>query len=148
MNFDLNGLNDRLERLEKENRRLKVWGGIAAGAVLCLGLFGFAAPIVCDIVTGERLVIRDNSGRQRVGIDAYHNDAPGLTLNDTNGRERAKMGLNDKGDVTLSFFDEKGTAKASYLFAADGAPKTDAPKTGDGKPAKSDPSMATEDSAR
>jgi hypothetical protein len=146
MSFDMQSVNDRLERLEKQNRRLKVWGGVAVGGLLSLGLFGFAAPI-CDIVTGERLVIRDNSGRQRVGIDAYHNDAPGLTLNDTSGRERAKMGLNDKGDVTLSFFDEKGTAKASYLFAADGAPKTDAPKTGDGK-SKNDPSIASDEGTR
>ncbi len=155
MNFDLKGLNDRLERLEKENKRLKVWGGIAAGGFLCIGLFGFAAPVVCDIVTGERLVIRDNSGRQRVGIDAYHNSAPGMTLNDVNGRERAKLGLNDKGDVTLSFTDEKGTAKASYLFSAEGAPKDEAPKTGDkekekekDKEKKNDPSMATDEAMR
>ena len=148
MNFDSKSLNERLERLERENKRLKVWGGIAAGGLLCLGLFGFAAPVVCDIVTGERLVIRDNSGRQRVGIDAYHNNAPGLTLNDANGRERAKLGLNDKGDVMLSFTDEKGGAKASYLFAAEGAPKEDAPKTGETKEKKNDPSMASEDSGR
>lgn len=146
MSFEPMNVNDRLARLERENKRLKVWGGVAVGGLLSLGLFGFAAPI-CDVVTGERLVIRDNSGRQRVGIDAYHNEVPGLTLNDTNGRERAKMALNDKGDVTLSFFDEKGTAKASYLFASDGAPK-DQPKTGDCKEKKNDPSMAQEDGAR
>lgn len=148
MSIELQGLTDRLERLEKENRRLKKWGGIAAAALGCLGLFGFAAPVVCDIVTGERLVIRDNSGRQRVGIDAYHNESPGLTLNDASGRERAKLCLNDKGDVTLSFVDERGSAKTSYLFAADGAPKADAPKTGDPKPAKNDPSMATDEASR
>ena len=138
MGFESMNVNDRLARLERENKRLKVWGGLAAGGMLCLGLFGFAAPI-CDVVTGERLVIRDNSGRQRVGIDAYHSEVPGLTLNDTNGRERAKMALNEKGNVTLSFFDEKGTAKASYLFASDGAPK-DPPKTGDAK-TKNDPAL-------
>jgi hypothetical protein len=148
MNIELNGLNDRLERLERENKRLKLWGGIAAGGLLCIGLFGFAAPVVCDIVTGERLVIRDTNGRQRVGIDAYRSSAPGLTLNDSNGRERAKLGLNDKGDVTLSFTDEKGGAKASYLFAAEGAPKEDGPKTGDCKEKKNDPSMASEESLR
>jgi hypothetical protein len=148
MSIEVQRLQDRLERLERDNQRLKVWGGIAAGGLLCVGLFGFAAPVVCDIVTGERLVIRDNSGRQRVGIDAYHNNTPGVTLNDANGRERAKLGLNDKGDVTLSFTDEKGGAKASYLFAAEGAPKDEAPKTGDCKEKKNDPSMATDEGTR
>lgn len=143
MNSEFNVLNDRLARLEHENRRLKKWGGIAIAALGTLGLFSFAAPVVCDIVTGERLVIRDNSGRTRFDLDAYHNDAPGLTLHDTAGRVRAKLGLDDKGDVTLSFVDEKGGAKASYLFAANGAPKADEAKTGD-KPVKSDPSMAND----
>jgi hypothetical protein len=144
MSFEVQRLNDRLDRLEKENRRLKKWGGIAVAALGCLGLFGFAAPVVCDIVTGERLVIRDNSGRQRAGIDAYHTEAPGLTLHDASGRQRAKLGLDEKGDVSLSFFDEKGGAKASYLFAADGAPKAEPVKTGD-KPVKADPSVASEE---
>ncbi len=137
MSFEVQSVNDRLERLEKENRRLKKWGGIAAGAFVALGLFGFAGPVVCDIVTGERLVIRDGAGRQRAGFDAYHNEAPGLTLHDANGRQRAKLSLDAKGDVSLSFTDEKGGAKASYLFAADGAPKTEPVKTGD----KKDPSV-------
>jgi len=141
MTTELRQLNERIERLERQNQRLKTWGKVAGGALLGLGLFGFAAPVVCDVVTGERLVIRDNGGRQRFGLDAYHNEAPGLTLHDSAGRQRAKLGLDDKGDVTLSFLDEKGNAKASYLFAANGAPKADEPKTGD---KRTDPSMAQE----
>jgi hypothetical protein len=63
-------------------------------------------------------------------------------MHDANGRARAKIALDDKGDVTLSFYDEKGGAKASYLFAANGTPK-DEPRTGD-KPAKIDPAMAND----
>ncbi|MBL8857361.1 MAG: hypothetical protein JNL28_02495 [Planctomycetes bacterium] len=142
MNSDFNTLNARLTQLERENRRLKKWGAIASGALCTLALVGFAAPIVCDIVTGERLVIRDHTGRARVGIDAYRTELPGLTLHDKSGRERAKLAIDDKGDATLSFTDEKGVAKASYLFAANGAPKADQPTTGDDKPVKTDPSMA------
>ena len=142
MNSDFNTLNDRLAKLETENLRLKKWGVIASGALCTLALSGFAAPLVCDIVTGERLVIRDNSGRARVGIDAYHTETPGLTLHDKSGRERAKLSIDDKGDATLSFTNEKGIAKASYLFAANGSPKATEPATGDDKPVKTDPSMA------
>jgi len=137
--MSLDVLNARLERLEQENRRLKKWGGIAAASLGLLGLFGFAAPVVCDIVSGERLVVRDEMGRQRFGLDAYHTQAPAISLHDASGRARARLAIDEKGDLTMSFFDERGGAKASYLFAADGSPKAEEPKTGDKKP---DPSVA------
>lgn len=137
--MSLEVLNARLERLEKENRRLKKWGAIAASSLGVIALFGFAAPVVCDIVSGERLVVRDEMGRQRFGVDAYRTQAPTISLHDANGRARARIGVDEKGDLTMSFFDEKGGAKASYLFAADGAPKAEEPKTGE---KKSDPSVA------
>ncbi len=141
MNPDIHSLTERIAKLEQQNRRMKRVSVLAGGFLGALALVGFAAPVVCDIVTGERLVIRDNYGRTRIGIDAYHNEAPGLTLHDGSGRERAKLAVNDKGDVTLSFLDEKGNSKASYLFAANGAPKEE-PKTGDDKPVRNDPAMA------
>ncbi len=143
MNAEIQTLTARLEKLEVQNRRLKRWGLVAGGALCTLAMFGAAAPL-CDIVTGERLVIRDNSGRARVGIDAYHTELPGLTMHDSAGRERAKLAIDAKGDVSLSFTDEKGAAKASYLFAANGAPKSDQPKTGDDTPKKNDPSLAND----
>ncbi|MDZ4774965.1 MAG: hypothetical protein SGI72_17740 [Planctomycetota bacterium] len=143
MNTDIRSLEARLQSLEVQNRRLKKWSLVAGGALATLTMFGAAAPL-CDIVTGERLVIRDSSNRTRVGIDAYHTETPGVTMHDKSGRERAKLSIDDKGDVTLSFTDEKGAAQASYLFAANGAPKADAPKTGEDKPVKNDPSLPTE----
>lgn len=140
MNSDQRSLTDRIEKLEAQNRRLKRVGAIAGGALCALGLFGAAAPL-CDIVTGERLVLRDQTGRQRVGMDAYHTETPGITLHDKSGRERAKISIDERGDVTLAFTDEKGAAKASYLFAANGAPKAEQPKTED-RPVKNDPAMA------
>lgn len=142
MSNELRQLTERLERLERQNKNLKRWSAIAGGALLGLGLFGFAAPVVCDVVTGERLVIRDASGRQRFGLDAYHVEQPGITLHDGAGRTRAKLGLDEKGDATLAFFDEKGNAKASYLFAANGAPKAEEAPTGE---KRVDPSMARSD---
>ena len=144
MNDELHGVTDRLERLERENRRLKRWGGIAAGAFVTLGLFGFALPAVCDVVTGERLVIRDGSGRQRAVIDAYGTKTPGLALHDASGKQRAKLALDEKGDVTLSFYDAQGGAKASYLFAAEGAPQTEDNRTGEKGAVKNDPAMASD----
>jgi hypothetical protein len=141
MSLEMRDVGARLERLERENRRLKKWGALAACALGGLGLFGFAAPAICDGLYGERLVIRNNRGQERLTFDAYMTQTPTLGLHDATGRSRARLGLDDKGDVTLSLYDESGNAKASYKFAADVAPKTEE-KARDEKPAKTDPSMA------
>jgi hypothetical protein len=122
MNVDSNELNVRLERLEKQNKNLKRWG---AGLALGLGLLGLAsAKMVCDTVTGERLVLHDTSGRTRVTVDAYGSDSPALVFNSRDGRAAAKMGVDERtGELVLNVFDAKGGVKASWSLGKD-APKT------------------------
>jgi hypothetical protein len=131
MNVESNELNVRLERLEKQNKNLKRWG---AGLALGLGLLGLAsAKMVCDTVTGERLVLRDPSGRTRVSVDAYSSDAPSLVFHSRDGRQTAKMGVNEKsGELVLTVFDAKGGTKASWSLG------NEAPKTQEPTPKKAD----------
>ena len=125
MNFESHDLNVRLERLEQQNKNLKRWG---AGLALGLGLLGLAsAKMVCDTVTGERLVIHDTSGRARVTVDAYGSDTPSLVFNNRDGRASAKMGVNEKsGELVLTVFDAKGGVKASWSLGNE-SPKTQEP---------------------
>jgi hypothetical protein len=111
-------LSTRLDRLERENRRFKRFGLAAALAVGALGLAA-AAPVMCDVVMGERLVLRDTSGRQRVLIDAYRVDNPSLSLADAQGRVRAKLALDAQGDLVVNLLDEKGATKGTHRFGAD-----------------------------
>ena len=129
MNFESNDLNVRLERLEKQNRNLKRWG---AGLALGVGLLGLAsAKLVCDPVTGERLVLHDTSGRTRVTVDAYGSESPSLVFHARDGRATAKMGVNEKtGELVLNVFDQKGGVKASWSLG------NEAPKTQDAAPEK------------
>ena len=79
MTQELSDLGVRLAKLERENKTLKRWGLGLAGGALALSLASMAGPI-CDVVTGERLVIRDNSGRQRFMVDAYNTDTPTVSF--------------------------------------------------------------------
>ena len=125
MNVESHELNVRLERLEKQNRNLKRWG---AGLALGVGLLGLAsAKLVCDVVTGERLVLHDSSGRTRVTVDAYAAEAPSLVFHNREGRATAKMGVNEKsGELVIHVFDAKGGVKASWALGNE-APKTQEP---------------------
>ena len=129
MNVDPSALNVRLERLEKQNKNLKRWG---AGLALGLGLLGLAsAKMVCDTVTGERLVIRDSSGRTRVTVDAYSSETPGLIFHGRDGRATAKIGINEKsGERVMNVFDGKGGVKASWALG------NECPQTKDPAPEK------------
>jgi hypothetical protein len=129
MNTDPRDLNIRLERLEQQNKNLKRWG---AGLALGLGLLGLAsAKLVCDTVTGERLVISDPSGHRRVTIDAYGSETPGLVFHSRDGRTTAKMSVDDKsGELVMNVYDAKGGVKATWSLG------NEAPKTKDTAPEK------------
>jgi len=129
MSTDPRELNVRLERLEKQNKNLKRWG---AGMALGLGLLGLAsAKLVCDTVTGERLVLHDSSGRTRVMVDAYATDSPSLVFHSREGKPLAKMGMDEKsGELVINVLDQKGGVKASWRLG------NEAPKTKDAAPEK------------
>ena len=129
MNIESSDLNVRLERLEQQNKSLKRWG---AGLALGLGLLGLAsAKLVCDTVTGERLVIHDPSGRTRVTVDAYGSDAPSLVFHNRDGRATAKIGVDEKsGELVMNVYDQKGAVKANWTLG------NECPRTKDAAPQK------------
>lgn len=130
MQNEFSELNDRLQRLEQSNRRLKRTAGFLAGGFVIAGLAAFAAPSMCDVLYGERLVLRDTSGHQRLVMDAYRNEAPTITWHDKDGRALAKLGLNNDGVASLEYFDKQGQSKSSYSLSPEGQKaKTDAVPT-------------------
>lgn len=141
MNDRVHELSVRLERLERQNRRMKRAGLCAALGLGLLGLAGAAAPI-CDVLTGERLVLRDESGRTRVTLDAYRTETPALALSDKSGRVRARLGLDDRGDALLTVLDEKGAVRGTHRFGADAAPATRSSEPAPPPKKDGDPSVA------
>ena len=105
-------LAGRIQQLERTNKRMKLFGGLALG--LCL--VGFAAPKMCDIITGERLVLRDERGRSRVTIDAYHAETPAITFQNAEGRTVGALAVSGDGIANLTLFDAKGKQRGSYKW--------------------------------
>ena len=94
----------RVEKLEKQNRRLRRVGGGLLAVLGVVGLMSMAAPRVCKTVWGERFVLRDSQGRDRMRLDAYSSTSPSLTLMNRSGTGTARLILAEDGDMQLQFF--------------------------------------------
>jgi hypothetical protein len=105
--FETQDLARRLEKLERENRRLKRGGLVVAGLLGLVGLTGMVAPRLCNTVWAERFVLNDNGGKTRLTLDAYRSGDPVVTAQDQSGKTIAKLTLS--GSPTLEFYDAEGT---------------------------------------
>src|SRR5262249_36930430 len=102
---------DRLERLERENRRLR-WTVHATLAIACLILLAAqAAPRATPAV---------------VEATAFH-------LLDPDGRVRTRLGFSFDGRPQLIFRDDADTARATLEIETSGAPRLSL-SGADGKP--------------
>ena len=125
---DLPDLAQRVEKLEKANRRLKLAGVLAMALVGCLLLLGAASPK--RTVEAEEFILRDANGEVRAllgmiqegpmfalyGAEPHRGsrailrmaaEGPMLTLSDENKQIRVMLGTTSNEPV-LAFFDANG----------------------------------------
>lgn len=111
-------IHERLDRLEKQNGRLKqaiVLCMIAAGCLVFLGArFGKARTL-----TARRIVLRDDTGTTRA-ILGMRSAGPGLTLYNQGGDLRALLTVVETGPV-LSLYDANGTTRVLLGVTPKGA---------------------------
>ncbi|MEM7309472.1 MAG: hypothetical protein AAF682_22530 [Planctomycetota bacterium] len=123
-----NDLVQRLEKLERENRRMKRWG-LAAGGVL--GVLGLSSAVavspLCKTVWAERFVLKDSSNRTRMTLDAYTSGPPVITAEDASGKTFAKLTLSGE-TPTLEFFDKKGECSGK-IGISEGEPFVESSRT-------------------
>jgi hypothetical protein len=117
----LNPLTQRLDRLERENRRLKIAGAIVLLAVVAVGAMGQVLPkAVPKVLEAERFVLRDTSGKILATLGPSPL-GPGLSLYDQSGKIGASLlatlGPNLFGPG-LSLFDQSGKIGASLVLLA------------------------------
>jgi|ERR1700735_2936838 len=102
-------LHERLDALEKQNRRLKLIVGAALLAASSLGLMGLAGPP--RTVEAEKFVLRDGQGRPRITIGAprssgaavgLQSEEPAIWITDEKGQDRAILTMDN-----LRFANEK-----------------------------------------
>jgi hypothetical protein len=95
----LDTLTQRLDRLERENRRLTLIGTLALSCLVTLVLTGQAAPrAVPRLVEAEQFILRDTGGKVRATLGTV-NGTTGLALLDRNQKERLLMWVDAEGEA-------------------------------------------------
>lgn len=129
----------RLDRFERENRRLKYIGALVVLGIAAVVLMGQAkSSKVTKVIEAEKFVLRDSSGSERALLSSK--DAVFLTLFDRNGKIRAsinetslaiadkngkvRIGLvvSDEGNPIVVLQNEAGKERASLYLRSDGSP--------------------------
>ncbi len=113
---------DRLERLERENRRMKLAGVVALAVIVAVVLMGQATQSkVVKRVEAEEFVLRDSNGKIRARLAMNELGAPSLSLLYTDGTPVAELwgGVIEK-EAHLSFYHQNGR-RSAFLSTARGA---------------------------
>ena len=114
----LEGLTGRLERLERQNRRLRLGGALILVGIVSVATMGQGrAP--GHAVEAQRFVVKDARGRTRAVLGATA-DGPGLNLYDPDGNARAALALNTENTSRLGFYDRQGKSRLVVDVAEDG----------------------------
>ena len=143
---NLESLNDRVNRLERQNWRLKVgmlivllmaFGGcvlsVAVGrsalsaldkSVLATGEHATGPSVGIEPVKrieAEEFVMRDAEGRARATL-GFRDDAIGLAVFDAAGARRLALGIEQDGRTGLFLDDAQGESRAYLILWDDGRP--------------------------
>jgi hypothetical protein len=139
---DVQALTARIEELERKNRRTLRLGGAALGLLTAAGLVSWCLPI-CNTVSAERFVLKDQQGRDRGVFTAYETGgAPRFSLYGNNGKAVASLSVEADGAALLSLYDAKAEKSVRVSVGADGSPRMEgscATKSGCDKPCEKAP---------
>jgi hypothetical protein len=116
---DLSFVMQRMEKLERQNRFFKIAVLLLLIAVASVFLVA-ARP--ANVVTAERFVLQDASGKTLATLGVDTDGLPGLSIKDaTTSKERAWLGLWNKGqEVSLGFFDQNSKERSRLGILANG----------------------------
>jgi len=95
----------RLDRMERENRRIRQAGVVAVAVIVAVGLMGHVAGE--KVVEAEWFVLLDSSGQPRAVL-AVAKGGSGLYLYDNKGKLRAGLVGGVADETGLSLYDKAG----------------------------------------
>lgn len=108
-------LGQRLDRLERENRRVKRVGAVVLVGIAAAALMG-QARTAGRKMEAERFVVLDSSGKRRAELGVWPDGWAGLAIFDLDGKGRAGLRLAPDGAPSLALFDPDGKKRAE-LYA-------------------------------
>ncbi len=110
----------RLDKVERENRRLKRAGVLVLAVIAAVVLMGQATP--SKVVEAPKFVLRDASGRVHAVLGTVNKRAVSLALITKNGKPRVVLGVSSDGSLSLSFYDKDVNRRAVLGLRADDSP--------------------------
>ena len=124
MTTDMQTIMARVERLERQNRRMKL---VVVSMVVVVGaglLMGQASPTkkVPKVITAEKFRVVDKDGNLRIGLGVEPDGSPRLMFIDEDGKTRIGLYVerDDSTGMVLNDKDEKGGIELRVL--PDGSP--------------------------
>jgi hypothetical protein len=122
--LSIEGLADRVERLEQENRWLKRFSAmilLGTGA-LVMHFTNLGRPP--KELVAERFVVKDQSGHARATLSLRHDGQPALAILDEEGRDQIFLGSTADLSSNLEFFD-RGRSRVSMRSTTIGGTSLD-----------------------
>ena len=144
----LEALNERLDRLERENRRFKVGALLVLIGIVAVGIMGQARANAVRVVEAEKFVLRDSQGKERAELSTLGDGSPslhfygfyagrrhaivsleadqasgtsGLQFNAANGKNRISLAVAVVGSAVVNVADLDGNVRASLGVGRDGS---------------------------
>src|SRR5574337_355803 len=113
-----NSVVQRLEHLERENRRLKRLGGFLIFGVAAVVLMGETKG--ARVIEAEKFVLRDLVGKTRAVPSTMPDGSVGLAILSADGKS---LSLSAEGDGTmgLTMYDKSKKLRAEIFTLADGS---------------------------
>jgi hypothetical protein len=122
------GVFNRLEQVERDNRRLRRYStamllvmamALGLGVALVYYSGGFGLPGSPQTVSGTQFILRDGKGVTRGAWGMTEDGSVRLVLSDQEGRQRVRLSLLEDGSAGLSFADTADRKLAVLGLLAD-----------------------------
>lgn len=117
----LDELTERLDRLERANKSLRITIGLVFLGMAATALMGQATRS-SQVLDVEAVVIRDKGRLARATLGIEADGAISLRLADKQGISRAVLGVPPNGSAGLALIDGSGKPRVTLSLAADSAP--------------------------
>ena len=106
MSYDLVEIAGRVQRLERDNRRLRLAAGCLVALVVAVPLVGAVLPVqVPEVIEARSFRVLDEQGKVRVALRAADGWTDGLAFYDEQRKGKLSAFL---GSDLLAFYDEQG----------------------------------------
>lgn len=115
-------LVERIERLERQNRRMKGVGAAILLALVAVVFMGQASPRGGQVVEAQRFLLRDPAtGRGRAALSLLQDGSVGLSILALDGRSLS-LSADAGGKMGLTILDAARNLRAEIASGPDGNP--------------------------